>query len=188
MKYSIEYLKESIIGETNASKMYEIFSKIAKQEGFKNVAYLFYTLKKAELIHIRNHEKALGDPNFTFSDEKIEAGTTIENLKTAFEGETFEYKKMYPKFLKAIKKETKEEFAKVAQLSMIWAKKVEKTHAKLLKNAIKFIKSGKDFDSKNLYLCTVCGNIVSSDSHPEDVCPICGHDHQFYNKSEFEKN
>lgn len=185
MKNSIKYLKEAIIGETHASKKYDFYSSVAKKEGFSKIAYLFATLKDAEIIHIKNHTKALGNNDFSIPEENIEKKTTFENLKTALNDETFEYKKMYPKFLKKIKAETKNEFGKVAQLSMNWAMKVEKTHAKLLKIALKFLTLNKDFDCKNLYLCTVCGNIISSDSHPTKTCPVCGHDHQFYNKSEF---
>jgi len=177
-----EYLKKAITGETNATKMYLKFSEIAKEQGFNKTAYLFMALRDAETIHIKNHLKALGDEKYTPEKGNFKTGSTEENLITAIEGETYEYKKMYPEFLKAIKSEIKTEYGRIAELSMLWALKTEKTHAKLLKAALKYIKRAEDFDTDGIHVCRVCGNLFSGKEAPGDVCPVCGHDAQFYNR------
>jgi len=48
----------------------------------------------------------------------------------------------------------------------------EAVHAKLYKMAIEAVKSGKDLQSIDFFLCPVCGNIEIGEA--PDECPICG--------------
>lgn len=179
MNITAEYLKKAINGEASAAEMYLHYSKIAKDEGYMNIARLFNALDQAERVHIKNHRQALGN---TVHDPVIsphENSSTMENLKTALAGETWEFRKMYPSFIRAIKTEMKEEYAKVGRLSMLWASMVERRHARLLKAALKDIKAGRDFQISDIYVCRVCGNLESGDE-PDDACPVCGHDKMFY--------
>src|SRR5664279_2756692 len=89
MKSTTDNLKEAFAGESQASQKYLAFSKKAEKEGFRNVAALFRTAAAAERIHAEGHLEALDG-----------IGSTAENLATAVEGETYEYKKMYPPMLK----------------------------------------------------------------------------------------
>ncbi len=180
MEKTAEYLKKAITGESNAAIMYSKFAEVASNDGYSNIAYLFTALEQAERIHIKNHKQALGDHNYKPEEGTIDIGTTQENLRTAFAGESYEYKKMYPSFIRAIKSETKTEYGKVGRLSMQWAAMVEKVHADTLKKALKNIKSGKDFNITNIYMCRVCGNLLIGNEEPDSVCPVCGHDHMFY--------
>ncbi len=160
--------------------MYKKYGEIAEREGYPNIAYLFEALHNAEIIHINNHINALGE-KFTPSEEwNNNSGSTFENLMNAIAGEEYEYKKMYPHFIKKIRSETGSDYGKVARLSMEWAMKVEKGHAKLLKSAKKALKGESDFKVTEIKLCTVCGNLLC-DNDSLDVCPVCGHDHKFYN-------
>lgn len=173
-------LKILIEGETSASESYSNFGEKAEEDGFSIVGMLFKALSKAELVHIRNHKKALG---FDYSPkaEKVIVSDTLNNLKTAIEGETEENKKLYPSLIKKIKKETKTEKGKVARLTMVWAQKAESEHAKLLKKALKAIKSGKDLDAEQIFICRVCGNIILN-KNEEKECSVCGHDFLFFDK------
>lgn len=179
MEKSKEALRILITGETNAVKTYELFAEKAREEGYENIGLFFEVLSKAERIHIKNHLHALGEK---FSPELIEVAvsSTSENLAAAISGERDECKKLYPRLVKQIKSECKTEFGKVARLSMIWAQKVEKEHARLLGLALKSLKKGKDLPLQNIYLCQVCGNIVINDLS-DNVCDVCGHDKQFFN-------
>ena len=67
-------------------------------------------------------------------------GLTIENLANAIKAESHEGKYLYSKLMKNIKNETNTEYGKVANLTMLWAKKVEKEHARILKKALKSLK------------------------------------------------
>jgi len=172
-----DYLKKALNGEFLATQKYSKFAEIAKKEGFDNIAYLFKSLTAAEKIHIKNHKNAL-DEKYNPESEEFINGTTIENVKDAMEAELWENKKMYPSFIKEIKKDKKNPMQKVAELSFEWARDVEYTHYKALKLALKFVEQGKDLDCSEIYICKVCGNLIFVE--PTKICPICGHDPAFY--------
>ena len=178
MKKSKEALKILINGESNAVKTYEMFSLKAKEEGYPQIGLLFEVLSKADRIHIKNHLHALNE-DFVPELNEIAIGTTGENLNAAIKSETEESRKLYPRLIKSIKSECKSEYGKIARLSMTWAQKVEKEHARLLKSALKSLQSGHDLTIRGIYLCQVCGNMVLNELSKE-VCDVCGHDSQFF--------
>ena len=176
-KSSKDALKMVIKGEREAVAYYKEYSKVAEKEDLPNISRLFKALVVAENVHIKNHLNALGEEVIK-GDIEITSSSTLENLQSAINGEKEESKKLYPKLIKSIKSDTKESYGKVAQLSMEWAMKVEKGHAKLLKLALKSLKSGKDLDVKTIRVCRVCGNISTTDD--DASCDVCGHDYQFF--------
>ena len=151
-----EDLKEAFAGESQANQKYRAFAKKALRDGYPNIAKLFTTTAEAEKIHAEGHLRAL---------EGISA--TVENLKEAIAGETYEYKKMYPPMLdQAVKEDHK------AQRMFKYAISAEDVHAQLYKRALKAAEQGKDLDETDFYLCPVCGHIEFG--KPEENCPICG--------------
>lgn len=174
-----EVLRALIQGESEAISLYTIFAKRAKDEGLSRISILFDALVMAERIHIKNHIRALGEEFIPLKNNSLVVGTTLENIRTAITGEVEENKKLYPSYIKRIKKECSSDYGKVARLSMTWAKNVENEHAKLLKKAYKALKSGKDFKFESIALCQVCGNIVLNKKDTKE-CSICGHDHIFF--------
>lgn len=177
MELTADLLKKAITGEFNAILRYKKFAEIANQEGFKNTTYLFRTLVIAEHIHIKNHKKALGE-SYDPETKSFQSGKTLENVNSGIEGETWEFKTMYPGFIKQIEKADKSEMGELASLSMTWAKNVEYTHAALLKIALAALQTGKDLDIDEMYICKICGNIVFN--KPQDTCVVCGHDKLFF--------
>lgn len=177
---SKDCLKEGIAVEFQAVHKYQHIAIVAEQAGFFNIAYLFHSLIRSEEIHIRNHRNALEDSTYRSEIETFTPRSTLENVEEAIKWELHEARVMYPGFIKQIKGETGNEFGKVARLSFAWAKSVELSHAKVLKLALRALKTGKDFAIKNIYICRVCGNILLTD--PEEGCPVCGHDIRFYAK------
>ena len=178
MEKSEKCLKESINGESTAVIMYNDFAEVADKENLPKTACLFRCLAHAEKVHIKNHMSALQQPDYEAVIEKYSVSSTIENLKSAIEGETYEFKKMYPQFFKEIKKEQNTDYGKVAMLSMQWSSTVEANHAKILKQALKCLKKGTDFDAENIYICKVCGNVEIG--QPSKACAVCGHDAAFF--------
>ena len=172
-----------ISGESSAVAMYNNFAKIAFDEGFPNVGYLFKALAAAEYIHIKNHYNALGEDFTPVLDSDYMVGTTLNNISTAVKGELEENRKLYPSLIKSIKHETNTLYRKVAKLSMTWAQKVEKEHANILKKALKAVTLGKDVDISVIYICQVCGNVIINEL-TDNPCEICGHDVEFFNKHE----
>lgn len=148
-----ENLKAAFAGESQANRRYLAFAKKADQEGYAQVAKLFRAAADAETVHALKHLSVLG------------VGTTADNLKTAIEGETYEYDQMYPEFIKQARAEEKGEAA-----NSFWrANEVEKIHAGLYQQALSNLGSNPQVD---YYVCQVCGNTVEGE--PPDTCPICG--------------
>ncbi len=149
-------LKQAFAGESQANQKYRAFAKKAERDGFPNIAKLFRTAAEAERIHAEGHLGAADGIN-----------STIENLKTAIAGETYEYTEMYPPMLEEALKENHK-----AKRMFGYALKAEEVHAKLYKLALAAAEKGKDLDGMEIYICPVCGNIEFG--KPSANCPICG--------------
>ena len=157
MSRSIENLKEAFAGESKANRRYLAFAQKAEKEGYMQVAKLFRAAAEAETIHALNHLRIA---------EEIK--TTTENLNTAVSGETFEFKEMYPQYVKTARQEEN----KQAGWSFDVANKVEEIHADFFKKAKEALKKNKDLNDVSYYVCKVCGNTV--ENTPPETCPICG--------------
>ena len=121
MSKSTDGLKEAFAGESQANRKYLAFAKQAEKEGFAQAAKLFRAAAAAETVHAHTHLRVLGGIN-----------STAENLKEAIEGETFEFKSMYPKMIA----DAQAEGNKAAERSFQFANDVEKIHAGLYQNAL----------------------------------------------------
>jgi rubrerythrin len=149
-------LKEAFAGESQANRKYLAFAKKAEQEGFGNVARLFRTAAEAETIHALGHLGALGG-----------VGTTLDNLRAAMAGETYESTEMYPPMLKQATADKHQ-----ATRMFSFALKAEAVHAKLYQMALEALEQGRDMAEVDFYLCPVCGNIEIGKA--PTACPICG--------------
>jgi rubrerythrin len=157
MSKTLENLKAAFAGESQANRRYLAFAQRAEEEGRPQVAKLFRAAAEAETVHALNHMRIIGDVK-----------TTPENLNTAVSGETFEYKHMYPEYLK----EAKEEKNSQASWSFNVANQVEQVHANLFARAANALKTGKELPKAEYYVCSVCGNTIENE--PPEKCPICG--------------
>ena len=156
MATTIDNLKAAFAGESQANRKYLAFAKKAEAEGFSNVARLFRTAAEAETIHALGHLAALDG-----------IGSTLDNLKAAMGGETFEYAEMYPPMLAQAKADNH-----TAKRMFSYALKAEEVHAKLYRLALEALKQGHDLTGVEFFLCPVCGNIEMGKA--PDACPICG--------------
>jgi len=106
---SHENLKGAFAGESQANRRYLYFARTADIEGYPDVGGLFRDTSEAKTGHAFGHLdflKEVGDP---VTDVPI--GTTEKNLKSAVEGETYEYTEMYPGFAKTARQEGLNELA-----------------------------------------------------------------------------
>ena len=136
MSITIKNLESALAGESQAHIKYRYFAKIAREEGYEDVAKHFEHTADQELLHAWGHlELLVGKP------------TTKECLQKAIEGETYEFTTMYPEFLAgaqneqeiaeykdqiAESKEHAEQFAEVlvrAEKRFAALARVEKRHA-----------------------------------------------------------
>ena len=87
MSATMKNLEAAFAGESQAHTKYRYFAKIAREEGYEEVAKHFEHTADQELLHAWGHlELILGKP------------TTQECLQKAIEGETYEFTQMYPQF------------------------------------------------------------------------------------------
>lgn len=149
-------LKDAFAGESQANRRYLAFATKAEEEGHPQVAKLFRAAAEAETVHAMNHIRVIE-----------EVKTTTENLNAAIGGETFEFKQMYPGYLKTAKEEKNAQ----AAWSFNVANQVEQVHANLFTKALEAVKSGKEPPKAEYYVCSVCGNTVENE--PPEKCPIC---------------
>jgi rubrerythrin len=150
------HLKTAFAGESQAFQKYRAFAKKAEKEGFPNVAKLFLTTAEAERIHAEGHLNAMDG-----------IGSTADNLKAAFEGETYEYTEMYPPMLEQAEAENHK-----AKRMFGYAVKAEQVHDKLYRMALEAVGQGNDLAETSFYLCPICGHIELG--KPPEKCPICG--------------
>lgn len=165
MPQTMENLKNAFAGESQANRRYTAFARKADEEGFPQMSKLFRAAAEAETVHALNHLRIMG-----------EVKSTAANLEAALSGETFEFQKMYPEYLKVAQQEGN----KQAGWSFDVANKVEQIHASLYSKAIEAIKTKKDLARIDYYVCSVCGNTVEGNA-PE-TCPICGAPRNKFNK------
>ncbi len=149
-------LKEAFAGESQAFQKYSAFADAAEKEGFANIARLFRTTAQAERIHAAGHFKALDG-----------VGSTVDNLKAAIGGETYEYEEMYPPMLAEAEAEGHK-----AKIMFKFAVAAERVHAILYTKALEAARSGEDLTEVEFHLCPICGHIEFGSA--PDACPICG--------------
>ena len=147
-------LLDAFAGESQANRKYLAFAKQADKEGHTQAARLFRAAAEAETVHAHAHLRTLGGIK-----------STAENLKEAIDGETHEFRDMYPTMIG----EAKEEGNKAAERSFTYANAVEEVHAGLYQKALDSLDSPDDVDC--YYVCSVCG--YTCENEPPDICPVC---------------
>ena len=104
MSVTIQNLEAALAGESQAHIKYRYFAKLARAEGFEEVARHFEHTADQELLHAWGHlELLVGKPN------------TRKCLELAIEGETYEFTTMYPQFKAIAEREGQLEAAKEAE-------------------------------------------------------------------------
>jgi rubrerythrin len=172
---SIGNLKKAIAGETLVQAKYTLFSKIAQEEGYPNISKVFSAVAAGEAIHIKNHNAALvklGEEECVVTlSKEIKSGTTVENLKAAIEGESFEYTVMYPEYIETAKTEKCSEAIK----TFTKARNAEQNHARFF-SFISDILTSNGNDNKvatTWFVCPTGGMIYNYIEHMRR-CEACG--------------
>jgi rubrerythrin len=131
---TFENLKEGFAGESQANRRYLYFARRADVEGQPDIAGVFRDTAEGETGHAFGHFDFLaevGDPV-----TGVPVGETDANLKSAIEGETYEYTQMYPGFAKTARDEGFEEIAEWFETLA----KAEKSHAGRFTKALETLK------------------------------------------------
>jgi len=124
MSVTLKNLESALAGESMAHIKYRYFAKIAREEGFEDVAKHFEHTADQELLHAWGHlELLIGKPS------------TKECLQKAIDGETYEFTEMYPQFLAIAETESNLHAAKIAKEQIAESQEHAQQFADVLKKA-----------------------------------------------------
>jgi rubrerythrin len=187
MEETIQNLAKAFIGESQARNRYTFYSKIAKKEGFDQIAEIFLITADNEKEHAKwlfrliNELKEKADADL--DEIKVEAsapttlGSTADNLKAAIAGENYEHTAMYPEFADVAEKEGYPEIAE--RLRAI--ARAEEHHEERYKKLLEEVEAGTVFKKEEEveWVCRECG-YVHKGTEPPEKCPSCDHDRGYY--------
>ncbi|MEM3431129.1 MAG: rubrerythrin family protein [Candidatus Micrarchaeia archaeon] len=193
MEKTIENLAKAFIGESQARNRYTFYAKVARNEGYEQIAEIFLITADNEREHaswlfklineLKKKATERGEKIEKYNEIKVEAsaptvfGSTIDNLKAAIAGENYEYTKMYPEFADIAEKEGLKEIAQ--RLRAI--AKAEEHHEERYKKILEQLEKGTFFNKSNKvwWVCRECG-YVHFGKFPPEKCPSCDHPKAFY--------
>ena len=159
-------LRDAFSGESQARNKYTYFASVAKKEGYEQIAALFLKTAENEKEHAKLWFKELG-----------ELGNTAQNLKSAAEGENYEWTDMYANFAKDADEEGFPELAAKFRAVAAIEKSHEERYLALLNNVqmqAVFEKAGE-----TMWECRNCGHLVVGKKAPE-LCPVCAHPKAYF--------
>ena len=159
-------LRTAFSGESEAKNKYTFFASVAKKEGYEQIAALFQKTADNEREHAKLWFKELNG-----------IGDTAENLKSAAEGENYEWTDMYAGFAKTAEEEGFTELAAKFRL----VAEIEKHHEERYRALLKNVEMAEVFAKSEVKVweCRNCGHIMVGMSAPR-VCPACSHSQSYF--------
>ena len=138
MSITIKNLESALAGESQAHVKYRYFAKIARAEGFEEVAKHFEHTADQEILHAWSHlELLVGRPD------------TRRCLEMAIEGETYEFTTMYPDFEREAVFEGNNEAAQEAKLQADESREHAEQFITVLKKAEKRFAALKKIEERH---------------------------------------
>ena len=172
-------LLAAFAGESQARNRYSYFTSKAKKDGFVQIARVFEETAEQEKEHAKRLFKFLegGDVEIQAGFPAGVIGTTAENLKSAAEGENYEWTDMYPSFAEVAKDEGFNEIAAVFNAIAVAEKQHEKRYNDLRAN----IEADRVFkrDETVTWRCLNCGYLYEGNEAPQQ-CPACAHPQSYF--------
>ena len=159
-------LREAFSGESQARNKYTYFASVAKKEGYQQIAAIFEQTANNEKEHAKLWFKALGA-----------LGGTAENLKSAAEGENYEWTDMYARFANEAEEEGFTDLARQFRMVGEIEKSHEERYLRLLNNVE--MKAVFEKSEEIMWECRNCGHLVIGKKAPE-VCPVCAHPQSYF--------
>ncbi len=149
-----ENLEKTVASELMAHLKYLMFADRAKRRGMDRITNLFEALAASEYHHARNF--------YSVIQNKMPFGESVEAF---IPGEEFEYQHFY----KMMEEYALQKDAPLTKQAFSGAAAAEKVHTELLKEAAAI----DNFDKETVYVCPICGYVMTGDPVP-DRCPVCG--------------
>ena len=159
-------LWEAFAGESQARNKYTYFASKAKKDGYVQIAKIFEETAANEKEHAEIWFKLLNG-----------IGSTAENLKSAAEGENYEWTDMYDQMAKDAREEGFDHIAFLFEE----VGKIEKEHEERYRKLLANVEGGLVFsrDGDMIWQCSNCGHVVVGKKAPE-MCPVCAHPKAYF--------
>ena len=159
-------LWEAFAGESQARNKYTYFASKAKKDGYVQIAKIFEETAANEKEHAELWFKLLGG-----------IGDTAQNLKSAAEGENYEWTDMYSSMAKDAREEGFDHIAFLFEE----VGKIEKEHEERYRKLLSNVEGGLVFsrDGDMIWQCSNCGHVVVGKKAPE-MCPVCAHPKAYF--------
>ena len=159
-------LWEAFAGESQARNKYTYFASKAKKDGYVQIAKIFEETAANEKEHAEIWFKLLNG-----------IGSTAENLKSAAEGENYEWTDMYDQMAKDAREEGFDHIAFLFEQ----VGKIEKDHEERYRKLLANVEGGLVFsrDGDMIWQCSNCGHVVVGKKAPE-MCPVCAHPQAYF--------
>lgn len=159
-------LRTAFSGESEARNKYTFFASVAKKEGYEQIAALFQKTADNEREHAKLWFKELNG-----------IGDTAENLKSAAEGENYEWTDMYAGFAKTAEEEGFTELA--ARFRLV--AEIERHHEERYRALLKNVEMAEVFAKSEVKVweCRNCGHIMVGMNAPQ-ICPACSHPQSYF--------
>jgi rubrerythrin len=176
-------LLKAFAGESQAKNRYEFFAKVARKEGYEQIAALFEETAENEQSHAKQFFKFLegGPVEITAIYPAGTISSTADNLFAAASGENEEWTKLYPEFERIAREEGFKEVANIFKLIA----KIEAEHETRFSKLLENIQSGRVFEreEKVRWKCRKCG-YVHEGTKPLENCPACNHPKSYFELKE----
>lgn len=173
-------LLKAFAGESQARNRYHYYAKIAKKEGYEQIAGIFEETALHELSHAKSFFKHLDtgdDLEITSMYPAGRLGTTIENLEQSIKSEFQEWSNLYKVFAEEA---ADDHLPKIEALFKNIAK-VEEGHEKRFRKILKRLEEGSWFtrEEEVPWMCRKCGYIHIGKTAPK-LCPACFHPQGYF--------
>ncbi len=172
-------LLKAFAGESQATRRYEMYAKIAKEEGYEQIAGFFTETANQEKMHAKRFYEYLegGKVEITAAYPAGKLGTTAENLRGAAAGENEEWEVLYPEFARIAEEEGFKRIATTFRLVAEAEKNHEERYLKLLKRVEE--ESVFKRPEKVKWYCRKCGYIYEGEKALKN-CPTCAHPQAYF--------
>lgn len=174
-------LLASFAGESQARNRYTLFAEKAKEEGYEQIAAVFYETADQELSHARLFFSMLegGAVEITAAYPAGVVADTATNLAEAAAGEHEEWYDLYEKFAAVAQEEG---FPHVANLYRLIIK-IEQMHEARYLKLLERLKTGTEFEEAEPveWYCRQCGFTITAKAAPKR-CPVCGRDQGWFQR------
>lgn len=165
--------------ETQAIQKYLWFAKVATKEGYQQIAAIFTETAEQKKSHTKTLFRFLEgcelEVTTTFKAEAI--GTTLENLKAAFDAENIQSEALFADFEKTA---WDEGFKQIATKLKLF-RQIKKFYAERFEKLAENIETDTVFkkEKKVKWICRKCGLIFESDRALKN-CPGCEHPQAYF--------